>query len=49
MTGNLVLPEGDMSLYRSGEGPPPRPAVVLPDIYAQGGQVKGPLSCGCED
>jgi len=49
MTGNLVLPEGDMTLYRTGEGPPPRPAVVLPDIYAQGGQVKGPLSCGCED
>jgi hypothetical protein len=49
MTGNLVLPEGDLNAYRSGEGPPPRPAIVLPDIYAQGGQVKGPLSCGCED
>ena len=35
LTGNLVLPEG-------GGSP-----VVLPDIYAQGGRVKGPLSYGC--
>ena len=35
LTGNLVLPE-------AGGSP-----VVLPDIYAEGGQVKGPLSYGC--
>jgi len=47
MTDNMVLPEGDLNAYRSGEGPP-RPAILLPEPYAKGGPAKGPLSW-CEE
>lgn len=39
MTDKMVIPEGDLGAYRSGEGPPPRPAILLPTIYKNGGEV----------
>ncbi len=44
LTDNMIIPEGDLNAYRSGEGPPPRPAIKLPQPYAKGG-----LSCACEE
>jgi hypothetical protein len=37
MTDNMVIPQ-------AGDNLPPRPAILLPEPYAEGGPAKGPLS-----